>query len=593
MASPVRVTPVRVSPTQILASALGKQLFGVWTLLVAFGFSFFARVTPIPGDPVLSLPVNLWLNLVSGLAAFVFLQVVTRPILFFKPHWRTLPLVTVFLAGAVRGLALYNYMGMIGDQSSNSIIFRLSSSGILYGVTLLISSYAVGALQSRILMLRELRQLSHTLEEEIKHNKQRIDGWYQSLSLNLKARLRREVDLHLGSAQAAVANGLKDHVAEVVRPLSQELMNQMPEWTPPVMPPEKGLALQVLSSTLDLEWKVYPLLTSSLGAMVSLSAFVQFIGVREYPLVALAVLTNWLGYSFGNLIYKGIQRGRSWRVRALQFMLVFTTFNLPSSLISTGTIGYATSLAEQWGRAIVLSFALAGAGLVISVSRALQRALVLDAEKLEDLNRDLKWVAARTSSLMWERQRDLSRILHGPVQSALAAAAIRLDLAKDEPTEIPRIVEESRANIIAAINEITDGGSQSVEIVEGFSRVVEGWEGVSQVVVGITSGLAEKINADPSCARIVFDIVQEAVANSARHGEAQNVVATISEDGPQRVSIEVRDDGKGMTDGLKPGLGTRLLDDCTLEWSRVNLDPGVRLSCVVPILEGSEAQFGF
>ncbi|MFM7029974.1 MAG: sensor histidine kinase, partial [Micrococcales bacterium] len=547
----------RVTLSNYVSASLGPQLFGVWTLLLSFAFSFFARITPIPGDPVLSLQDNLWINLVSGLAAYAFLQVVTRPLLLLRAGRRTFAVISVFLAGAVRGFALYGLIGMLANHSGNSIVFRLSSSGILYGLTLLIASYSVGALQSRVAMLQQLREVSYTLEQEISQNQQRIDGWYQSLALNLKARLRREVDRHLGSAEAAVASGLKDHVAEVVRPLSQELMNQMPEWTPPASTASKPLARQILSSTLDLEWKVYPLLTSSLGALVSLSAFIQFIGVRQYPVLVLAIFANWVGYHFGNIIYKSIQRGRSWRVRAVQFVLLFTVFNLPSSLIAVGALAEGIPPITLWLRALLLSFALALAGLLISVSRALQRALVLDAVKLEELNRELKWLAARTSSLMWERQRDLSRILHGPVQSALAAAAIRLDLAKDDPAQVSKIVDESRSSIIAAINEITDGERENLDITKGFARVIEGWDGVSQVVVGLSNGLETRINADPSCARIVFDIVQEAVANSARHGEAKNVVVTIAEAGDKRVSIEVRDDGKGMGESLKPGLGTR------------------------------------
>jgi len=578
----------RITLRQWVDAALGSQLLGVWTLLISFALSFFARITPIPGDPVLSIPENMLLNLLSALAAFGFLQIVTRPLLHWLPTWRSIHVATVFFAGSVRGLTLYASMGLVGGHSTNSVLFRVTSSGVLYGFTLLISSFAVGAMESRVRILRELRRTSHVLEQEVANNKQRIDGWYQSLALNLKARLRREVDVHLGSDKSAVANGLKEHVAEVIRPLSNELMNQVPELEPPVVPVERRLALQILISTLDIEWRVYPLLISSLGSAVSLAAYVQFSKPNQIlPFVA-AGLTNWLGYSVGNRVYRRIQQGRTWPYRATYFLVIFTVFNLPSSIIALGTFGQPGGLPAIWASALVLSFALSAAGLIISISVAVERAIVLDARKLEDLNRDLKWVAARTSALMWERQRDLSRILHGPVQSALAAAAIRIDMASDNPQEMATIVEESRASIIAAINEITDGEGGKLDIAKGFERVVEGWDGVSQVVVGIDAALEKRINEDQSCARIVFDIVQEAVANSARHGEAENVVVSVTDAGLNRVAIEVRDDGNGIKPDLIPGLGTRLLDDCTLEWSRQGLERGVLLRCLVPILENPD-----
>ena len=575
----------RITLRQWIDTALGSQLLGVWTLVISYALSFLARITPIPGDPVLSIPNNLFLNLVSTLAAFLFLQVVTQPLLRWLPRWRTVQVVTVFLAGSVRGLALYAMMGMVGGQSTNSVLFRVTSSGVLYGIALLISSFAVGALESRVRILRELRRTSHVLEQEVANNKQRIDGWYQSLALNLKARLRREVDVHLGLDKAAVANGLKDHVAEVIRPLSHELMNQVPQLEPPTVAPERRLALQILLSTLDIEWRVYPLLISSLGAAVSLAAYAQFSKPHQVVPFTVAGLANWLGYSLGNTMYKRIQHGKSWPYRAGVFILIFTVFNLPSSLIALGTFSQRGGAMQLWSSALILSFALSVAALIVSISVAVERAIVQDAGKLEELNRDLKWVAARTSALMWERQRDLSRILHGPVQSALAAAAIRLDLAKDDPTQVARIVEESRGSIIEAINEITDGQLLGVDLAQALARIVEGWDGVSQVVVGMPADLERRINADPSCARIVVDIVQEAVANSARHGKATSIVVNLTIAGIQKAGIQVWDNGDGLPNDSKPGLGTRMLDECTLEWTRMNQTKGCLLNCVVPILD--------
>jgi two-component system, LuxR family, sensor kinase FixL len=65
---------------------------------------------------------------------------------------------------------------------------------------------------------------------------------------------------------------------------------------------------------------------------------------------------------------------------------------------------------------------------------------------------------------------------------------------------------------------------------------------------------------DQSVASHLFRIVQEAVNNAIRHGEARHITIRLSKTGDQ-VLLEVRDDGKGLPDrGPKSnGLGLRTM----------------------------------
>jgi signal transduction histidine kinase len=70
--------------------------------------------------------------------------------------------------------------------------------------------------------------------------------------------------------------------------------------------------------------------------------------------------------------------------------------------------------------------------------------------------------------------------------------------------------------------------------------------------------------------------VKEGVSNAIRHGHAKHVEISILEDGADSIRIDISNDGDTNISGRK-GVGSRMLDEITMTWSRELTDSGVRL----------------
>ena len=226
--------------------------------------------------------------------------------------------------------------------------------------------------------------------------------------------------------------------------------------------------------------------------------------------------------------------------------------------------------------------------LLISFSFAATEAIRIDEINLENANAELKWLVARSNAVMWERQQALSRFLHGPVQSSISAAAIKLDMASEESADLEALASEARLSIADAVESLTHPMESGIFLHQGLQSVIKGWAGVCAIQVEMPVELQQELDLDSSCARVTLDIVQEAVSNAIRHGHAKHVTAKIERIALEQLQIMVTDDGVGVAESAKPGLGTKLLQDCSLEWNRSNKNPGTELFCRIPI----QAQFG-
>jgi signal transduction histidine kinase len=84
---------------------------------------------------------------------------------------------------------------------------------------------------------------------------------------------------------------------------------------------------------------------------------------------------------------------------------------------------------------------------------------------------------------------------------------------------------------------------------------------------------------------VVIDVMTEAISNAVRHSAAPHADLAIAVDAGGLVTITVSNDGHSVaTAGTQAGLGTNLLDECTLDWSRATTPAGYVLTAVVPTI---------
>lgn len=569
--------------------AASWKLFDPLVFGLTFALTFLARLVGIPSAVTVPILQNIAISLIAHLMCYLTLALLVIPQLLLPKRYTLGVLTGVMAAGAVRGLTVDFLIRNWVHDALDLTLYRVVNGIFLFSLVAIVSSYTVSEVTRRLALLRELRRLTLELESELNDNHMKIEGWYNQLAANLKVRLSSQLQKHLSESDTEIAAGLKEQVAEVIRPLSHELMNDSPTLEPQnKVVIEPGLGFALVKTALEMHWEIYPKTMIFLGAVVCFPTYLHLLGWASMWHFAFTSVLMLIGVQAANFAYSKLEQNKTiWAKLAIYFAGIFVC-TFPASLYAA----YLTDLsfAAYTVAAALFSLGVAVASWLMSVALAARKAMVEDQRRLEDVTAELKWLVARTSALMWERQRDLSRILHGPVQGALSAAAIRLDLAKGDPSELARIVRESRVSIMDAVSAITAPHQNAVAVEQSFAQIIDGWEGVVDIRVDAEAETFNLVNTDSSGARMLVDLIQEAVGNAARHGEARSITVSLRMEA-NLLRAEIIDDGRGIEPGSRRGLGSRLLDECTVEWQRSNaVNGGVRLTFAIPIASQLVAQ---
>jgi signal transduction histidine kinase len=100
------------------------------------------------------------------------------------------------------------------------------------------------------------------------------------------------------------------------------------------------------------------------------------------------------------------------------------------------------------------------------------------------------------------------------------------------------------------------------------------------VIVDVDEQAGAALDVDAVGADIAMEIIAEAVSNAIRHGKAKAVHIEMrgSED---RLRLTVRNAGSTVA-ASSHGLGTAMIEDCSLKWSRGPVEGGYALDVVLP-----------
>jgi len=380
-------------------------------------------------------------------------------------------------------------------------------------------------------------------------------------------RVRSELDNVLSGGDPG--GRLQDWSRDVIRPLSHQLASEIEVGAPQAVAPERVRA----SAVLDRATSGAPLLpipTAVAAVVIAFIAIALAFGWWPTLLYSAVVITS--GALLMWLTNRLIVRISHWAVamRALLMVVVL-------ALIGTAVGQMAHLLLPEReltfsimrGNAILFVAFGVGFALVRAVSQELRQTL----EELQLADARLTWQVARLRLVQWAQGARFARALHGPVQGTIAVAIEQL---RERPQDQSHILGSLRTSLLQTL----DGDDVAATWAEGVDRLRRSWEGVCEVDATTRSACAQLLDGDPACREMALEIVTEAVSNAVRHGGATRVNAAMACEG-DRTTLIVQDNGQEATSG-GPGLGTRVLESCALEWSRERVAAGSVLRAVLP-----------
>lgn len=561
-------------------SAAVMVVFLVWTIPVALYLDVGSA-----GQSAAS-----WLA-TSAIASFLVVGLLICVRLVTRSRWPAGPgpvrALTLYLAaGALRGVLLAGLAEQWELSTSVGALSRITQSavwaaGLMGSVSIIDTRWhrhrqVMSHLASR---QEDLLALQSSLAERIEqtHN-ELIERVHHELGPTLAA-LRAHLDALASSSDARLTlavDGFRTAVADVVRPLSRELAEPAPA-TSATTPAAARAAPPLASIRTPLAAAIKP--GASAGLLLTLTTLTALaMAPQEYrevdTVLRLGLLAGvlWLALS----AWKWLARRRQWHP-TIPVMGVVVPVILAVTAIVDGLVVRAltSSLREPAVAVPALAVLLAFlTPLLVSTAVVLQDLATAGEHQRADIVAQLETLTAVLRRELWRERRRLALTVHGPIQSALVAAAITLSRPGFRPDQIPALA----ATLDQAMTHI-DRSTGPIPPVAACARELAAlWVNTALVTFSSTDEATHIIDHDEALRAAVVEVMREGTSNAIRHGAADTVLITIEWDPKGQLSIVIHDDGDGPPQSSKPGLGSTMFDEISSNWQLTSSGFGTRLS---------------
>ena len=523
--------------------------------------------------------INVLLNLVANalaVGAMFAVMLALRPLLLGGVDLRPRPgrAIALFVVGSVtRGIVFGLLLGAMGTGEPQ-LVFRVIASIITFPLVLSISATIVDLVRTSAARRRELRGAAEGFrraEDEAQAKaiatQDRVTAQVHELLLN------RIADLQGGRVDD-LAPGLRADADEVIRPMSHEMV-ALPapapraaadadvgrvRWSDVWSAASLGQPFRPVWSAVLITVSSLALLTSNNGSLARGLAYAVIGGLLIAGVLAL----------LRRLVAPRLRTMDARRRTAL--LIASVVVGLEAAAVVWALIMDAAGSEHGWLAPIGIGIAGPTVVLALAVQQGFrQQSESADAELMAAGAR-LQYAAALAGTATWHEERRLSRALHGPVQTAVRAAAMRIeqgDLASAE-----RMLVEALGHL--------DTDQRQTSVRTALADIARAWDGLCAVDLQFPDDLAARIDQDPPLASAVVDICNDACSNAVRHGGATSVAMRALHVG-ETLELVVSDDGAPDPAAGLPGLGSAILDDVSVTWMRRREDGRTVLRATLPL----------
>jgi hypothetical protein len=379
-----------------------------------------------------------------------------------------------------------------------------------------------------------------------------------------------------------VLRSLTTTLEDTVRPLSRQLESQSDDWNEPH--PE-------LSEIPRLDWRAAAsggteaAIMSPVGLLIIVSLMGTPMNIARVGVVfavLFMLLTFLIVLPLACLIrrlFVRLTRTLAGWARAYAFIAlcvaIGTTWAVVLLPISIGT-------PEPFRFFYLASMFVLIVAYIWGVAVAAQRQALASEVAVRQAADDLVWSIAVSRELHRQRCQALAHAVHGEVQAALAAGILELDRALRDGTVDATQINAVRSRIIHCVQRLNLRSIRPSPLDVVTAKVQATWTDVIALSVFANSALESSLGTDERCLMTLNDVIPELVFNSIKHGKAQNVTMTLDVADHRTLRLTALDDGAITSDPGESGMGSRLLDTCAVQWSRVRTGERTLTTVLLP-----------
>jgi two-component sensor histidine kinase len=507
----------------------------------------------------------------------------------FVPLWARPAFILVAFEGTAIARALvFNSLLVSFQLSSDDQLFsRIYGSQFnIFVAGLVVSSLVSMARdfsesnQKLVSTLEGLRAAQESLEIRLSERR-------QALVSSIRSQLDAALSSLTGTNMASDARSLTSLIDDVVRPISHRLGREFASAggdapTPPATPIRWS---NVVRSSLQSN-PIHPGWLTLWTSFITLQVIAAAAGPNFWlPYVSAVVgfgLWFTIAYSAWHLVHGSLAipaRG-----------VVFSLLMLATPLVVNPALQLAFNLAFFNLRVVVaaalyflvIAWALA---MVIAVARLLKSTNRELLTATQQLRRQL--ITDNVNARHFEQA--VSHVLHGPIQDAIAASLKRIQSLPETSSSATSEGGIIRQHIEGALEMLDESPSRHYSVDGAIQQLSSLWSGVVEISCRCDKVTTDILREAQTTSSIVIEVIREAVSNAIRHGDATQINISIALVEPDSdVHISVTNNGAPLPKDTPLGMGSRLLRDMTMSWSRQNLAGSVVLSAVVPLQGGRD-----
>lgn len=183
---------------------------------------------------------------------------------------------------------------------------------------------------------------------------------------------------------------------------------------------------------------------------------------------------------------------------------------------------------------------------------------------------------------LWVAQHVWYTLLHGSVQSALTAAAIRT-ASKAELSEKDQ--EAILQDLNRAISALKNPAIADVDLEKSRQELQQTWAGICEIDVEVQAEASKVLEAQPDARLVTNEVLKEAISNAVKHAQASEAAINLSLNPDGDISITVISNGQEPKANSGSGIGTKIFESVCLSYrlSRDEKSAQTIFQAVVPV----------
>jgi signal transduction histidine kinase len=479
----------------------------------------------------------------------------------------------VFLiAGVIRGAIIFQVGSQVGVIPPSEWQYRLLGSPVfilvsLSLVTVLVSN-SVRATQelakleaSRLALEKRL----NSMRSEISRMNAEVSGQVSGLISPVIQGLMQKITGAKSSELGREVKELRSTIDDVIRPLSRSISQRADELAlSEVETPKLSIRENFrLGTKLQVSLQIVPFWSTALITVIAAPSAVRFYGPNTVTALLVFALATLAALELAFFALRKVQAKAS--VALLIQLAVFAIAGAAASF----ALALANLDAGLYPAARVVALTLI-IGLAMFIGQIRQTQRYASQQNAREVNEQLELLNSQARRELWLNRRRIATVLHGPVQAALYASAMRLAQAT-RPSK--KLIQSVNKDLAEALEVLKFESLEKTDLRDVLSQIVEVWSGSCEIYTNISKPVYQVTNRQPLLGEAVAEVLREGISNAIKHGSASEIEieAKIAN---HLIVLSILNNGKAPVNRSGNGFGSKLYGELTHTWNLERAEDG-------------------